>query len=110
MIELVVGSLFISLDGNPVANRNSLGILARHDNNTFTGKDSIIVVWDNDGFAEYFESDNGIELKSMELKTPILNNIDLSTDTKITQAIKSSLFSDIFSKIKSNPEIQQFLK
>jgi hypothetical protein len=100
--ELTVGKLFVSgPDNTVIAPDGALGIMVKKEHNAFIGIGSIFVVWDNDRYAEYMPRDFGGEIKVLTGKrTEALNNADFSTDHKIIEAIKSSVFKKLFIRLK----------
>jgi hypothetical protein len=99
-----VFDVVLSGDDNPICPPGLLGIVLRKDRNEFVRQNSLIIIYENNKFSEFFHTDMGQEKEYIltVFNTPLLKGSNFANDNAISSAIKQKAFDLVFKYIRDN--------
>lgn len=100
MNQVSIGQIALTKEGDTNNRAGLIGVVIRKYRNTFLGQSSVTVVWENDTYYDYSESDVGVEIDFMEVRTSSLDGADFTIDRTISDCIRSNLFKNLLTDVK----------
>jgi hypothetical protein len=103
-IKTNVFDVVFSGKDNPICPPGLLGIVLRKDRNEFVRQNSLIIIYENNKFSEFFQTDIGEDKEFIltVFNTPLLKGSNFSNDNAISSAIKQKAFDLVFKYIRDN--------